>query len=228
MILGLDHLAIAVADPDAAISELASFLGLSPGVSGGRHPTWGTRNRLLWLGDTFVELVTVADTRLAERSWLGRATLEALAAGRTASICWAISTDDLDLDRSQMNANGASLGPPIAGERRRPDGRTVRWRLALPAEVTLERPFLIEHDLSAAEWTADDRAERAESPARVVSLELPVDGFEGFAATAGAIELGEQKVSAAGAARSVPTIVIAHNARSADAAELLGCRWVLV
>lgn len=226
MILGLDHLAIAVADPDAAISELASFLGLSPGVSGGRHPSWGTRNRLLWLGDTFVELVTIADTRLAERSWLGRATLEALAAGPTA-ICWAISTDDLDLERSQMNVYGASLGPPIAGERRRPDGRTVRWRLALPVEVSLERPFLIEHDLSAAEWTGDERAERAAGPARVVSLDLPVDGFEGFAAPAGAVELGEQRVSAAGAAASVPTIVIVHIARSANSAELLGARWVL-
>ena len=114
MILGLDHLAIAVADPDAAISELAAFLGVSPGVSGGRHPSWGTRNRLLWLGDTYVELCTVADPRLAERSWLGRPTLRALASG-DAAICWAIATDDLDLERAQMNADGANLGAAIPG-----------------------------------------------------------------------------------------------------------------
>src|SRR5215208_366795 len=138
MILGLDHLAIAVRDPDAAILELASSLGLSPGVSGGRHPSWGTRNRLLWLGDTLMELCTVADPRAAERSWLGRAIVHAPtpSPGRTGgtAICWAIATDDGDLDRNQMHADGAALGQPIAGERRRPDGGVVRWRLALAAE----------------------------------------------------------------------------------------------
>jgi Glyoxalase-like domain len=226
VILGLDHLAIAVLDPDAAISELAAFLGLPPGVSGGRHPTWGTRNRLLWLGDTYIELVTVADRRLAERSWLGRATLRALPAAPKA-IGWAISTDDLDLERAQMNADGASLAMPISGERRRPDGETVRWRLALPPEIDLERPFLIEHDVTAAEWTPDARATRAASPGRVLVIELPVDAIEGLPTSGVETTVGDQLVRAAGPAAGRPTVRIGGLDRGGVEAVLLGCRWLL-
>ena len=217
---------IAVGDPDAAISELASFLGVAPGVSGGRHATWGTRNRLLWFGDTYIELCTVTDARLAERSWLGLATLRALATA-DAAIGWAISTDNLDLDRAAMNASGASLGAPVAGERRRPDGRIVRWRLALPAHVDLARPFLIEHDLAAAEWTPEDRAARAAGPARVLGIELPVDAVEGLPTSTGEAKVGDQLVRVAGPATGRPTVRIDGLGRSGIEAVLLGCRWLL-
>ena len=226
MILGIDHLVIAVHDPDAAVSELAWLLGLPAGTSGGRHNAWGTRNRLLWLGDTFIELVTVFDHRLAERSWLGRATLAALP-DAPAAICWALSTDDIDLDRSAMNAAGARLAQATSGERRRPDGEIVRWRLALPAEVGLGRPFLIEHDGSAAEWTATDRAARAATPARVMGLALPVDAIEGLPDAADGIWLGEQVVGIGGPDANGPTVRIGGLDRDGARADALGCRWLL-
>jgi fermentation-respiration switch protein FrsA (DUF1100 family) len=226
VILGLDHLAIAVDDPDAAIAELAAFLRMPAGESGGRHAAWGTRNRLLWLGDTYVELVTVFDRRLAERSWLGRPTLRGLADGPT-PICWALSTDDLDLDRAEMNSAGATLGAAFAGERRRPDGQIVRWRLALPPEVDLARPFLIEHDTAAAEWTPENRAERAAAPARVLALSLPVDGVEGMPTPAGGTRAGNQSVTIAGSKAGLTTIVIGGLDRVGVEGQLLGCRWQL-
>jgi len=227
VILGIDHLAIAVSDPDDAIEELASILALPAGTSGGRHEAWGTRNRLLWLGDTFIELVTVFDATLAERSWLGRPTLRAQERGGAEAIGWAISTDDLDLDRAQMNANGAALGPATAGERRRQDGQVVRWRLALPGPIDLGHPFLIEHDPSAAEWTPEDRAARGRLPARLLSIELPVDEIAGVPAIGADQALGGQWVRAAGTAAGVTTIRIGGVARPEAEVNVLGCGWRL-
>ena len=226
MILGIDHLTIAVEDPDAAISELAASLGLASGISGGRHLSWGTRNRLLWLGDSFIELCTVFDPRLAERSWLGRATLRGLAGGPT-PICWAIATDDIDLERASMNAEGASLDTAVEAERRRPDGGVVRWRSAVPGEVGLDRPFLIEHDLSAAEWTPEDRADRARGAARLVDLQLPVERIEGLGPAGTEIEVGGQTVRAVGAEGGPVRVRVDGLGLGGATADILGCRWVL-
>ena len=225
MILGIDHLVIAVHDPDAAIAELASTLGIPAGTSGGRHQAWGTRNRLLWLGDTYIELVTVFDAKLAGRSWLGRPTLRAIEAGRPEPIAWAISTDDIDLDRFDMNAAGASLGPATTGERRRPDGQVARWRLALPPEVALAQPFLIEHVPASAEWTDEDRDLRALAPARLVAMEVPVDAIAGLSATDEWQSIGGQWVRAAGASNAGPAVRIGGLARGGAEAAVLGCHW---
>ena len=224
MILGIDHIAIAVTDPDAAVDELAELLGMPAGVSGGRHPAWGTRNRLLWLRDTYVELCTVDDRTLARGSWLGKPALAALPG--PAAICWALSSDRLETDRDDMNARGASLGATIPGERRRPDGRIVRWRLALPPDVALDRPFLIEHDTTAAEWSSADRAERAVRPEWLAALELPVGAVEGLAPDGDTVRFGNQAVRLAGRAADGPAIRIAGVARRA-AASMLGCTWLL-
>src|SRR2546425_8217492 len=69
MLLGIDHLAIAVADPDDAATRLERDLGLAA-TGGGRHDALGTLNRLVWLGDTYLELIGVFERALAERSWL--------------------------------------------------------------------------------------------------------------------------------------------------------------
>lgn len=223
MILGIDHIAIAGTDPDAAIEELAEFLGVPTGSSGGRHLAWGTRNRLLWLGDTYIELCMVDDPGLARGSWLGRPALAALPG--PAAICWALSSDDLDSDRQLMNDHGARLGPPTPGERRRPDDRVVRWRLSLPPDVALDRPFLIEHDSSAAEWTASDRAARAASAGRLTAIDLPVDAIEGFVPTGG-LQFGRQTVRLVGAAAGQPMIQVEGLRRDSEMS-LLGCRWRL-
>jgi hypothetical protein len=226
VILGLDHLVIAVDDPDAAVSELAAVIGVTPGVAGGRHAAWGTRNRLLWLGDAYIELLTVFDPRLAERSALARAALEALASG-PAAITWAIASDDIDLDRVELNAAGAALGAATPGERRRPDGQLVRWRVAMAQEPDLARPFLIEHDLFSAEWTSDDRLERAALPGRTVGLDLPLEAIEGLPrASGGGAQLGEHFVRATGVDSGLPIVRIGGLDRAVEA-DALGCRWIV-
>jgi hypothetical protein len=58
--LELDHVLIAVIDLDAAASAFAADHGLDS-VTGGRHPGWGTANRIVPLGETYLELVAVVD-----------------------------------------------------------------------------------------------------------------------------------------------------------------------
>lgn len=174
MRIGIDHLVIAVADPDAAALELETRLGL-PGGSGGRHDALGTLNRLVWLGDTYLELIGVFDAMLAAASWVGAPTLRALETGGGLAT-WAIASDDLDADLAALRAAGSDLAPPVDGERTRPDGRVVRWRLSAGPNLGPGRPpFLIEHDASGAEWTPADRAERAATTGRLTILELAVE-----------------------------------------------------
>jgi len=160
MLTAIDHLVIATGDPDAGAGLLERELGLRAS-GGGRHERLGTFNRLVWLGDSYLELVGVFDERLAAESWLGRPVATALRGGGGLAT-FALASDALAADVAELRGNGSRLADPTPGERLRPDGRTVRWQVSLPPDLGPDRtPFLIEHDASAAEWTPEDRAERA-------------------------------------------------------------------
>jgi hypothetical protein len=177
MIGGIDHVVIAVDDPDAVAARLEEALSLRAS-GGGRHERLGTYNRLVWLGDTYLELIGVFDRPLAETNWLGVPVLAALERGGGLAT-WAVAVDDLEA-HLRWTAPDVGLVAPIAGERRRPDGRVVRWRLSHPVSLSPMTPFLIEHDAASAEWTADERRERAAethpigAAVRLVSLEIAV------------------------------------------------------
>lgn len=177
MLTGIDHLVIASADPDAAAAELEATVGLRA-AGGGRHERLGTFNRLVWLGDTYLELIGVWDASLAAASWIGAPTLRALERGG-GFVSFALASDGLAADVERLRGHGSQLDGPMSGERTRPDGRTVRWSLAVPPGLGPDAPpFLIEHDPAAAEWTPAERAERAAerhplgAPARLETLEL--------------------------------------------------------
>lgn len=180
MLLGLDHIVVAVADPDDAAAELESSVGLAC-TGGGRHPLWGTFNRLAWLGDTYVELIGLFDRSLAPDGAVSRAVLEALDAGHPGLVAYAVASDGLDTDLARLRAAGSRLSDVEARSRTRPDGEVVRWLAAFPPALgPSEPPFVIEHELVGAEWGDQARAERAAlvhpsgRPARVTALELPV------------------------------------------------------
>jgi hypothetical protein len=158
MLLGIDHVALATDDPDATAAELERKLGLAAG-GGGRHEALGTFNRLIWLGDAYLELVGAFDRDLAASNWFGRPVVAALEAGGGLAT-WAIAVDDVD-EALRWGPPDGGLSGPIDGRRVRPDGRLVRWRLARPDPVGPTAPFVIEHDGDAAEWTPDERAARA-------------------------------------------------------------------
>lgn len=198
MLLGVDHLVIAVRDPDAAVAELGRDLGIAF-TGGGRHEAWGTFNRLAFLGDTYLELIGVFDPALAGAdagSAVARAALALLDAGMEGLATFALATGDIEGDVARLRAEGSSIGAPVDGSRTRPDGEVVRWRTAAAASVgPCEPPFLIEHEYAGAEWGDRARAARAafEHPTggrvRLARLEVPCAdaeaAAEAYAATVG-------------------------------------------
>ena len=251
MLTGIDHLVIAVADPDAAARELEAALGIHVDT-GGRHASLGTFNRLAWFGDTSLELIGVFDPALAAGSWIGAPTLKVLEGGG-GLVTWSIASDALDADRNRLRATGSDLADPISGERVRPDGRVVRWRLAGPPSLGALAPFLIEHDPAAAEWTPADRADRsrlrhpAGGPIRLEALELRVpDVSQALQRLLRAAGLRFRPSLAGGGARDAnigsqvirlrrgrglePLMATVHLAGPGlldRSAELLGCHWVV-
>ena len=136
--LELDHVVIAAADLEAAAVVLEERYGLRS-LEGGRHPGWGTANRIVPLGGAYLELVAVVDDQEAAGSAFGRW----VAASRPQPLKllgWAVRTDELDALAQRLDLD------VIAGSRTRPDGRVVRWRLAGAdrAAVHHELPFFIE------------------------------------------------------------------------------------
>jgi hypothetical protein len=136
--LRIDHVLVAVDDLAEADQKLRSTHGLSS-IEGGRHSGWGTANRVVPLGDAYLELVTVVDDSQASRTAFGRWVGEAR---RPCLLGWAARTSDLDTRTRRLNL------VPTKGERTRPDGQTVRWRTAgiEQAAETPCLPFFIEWD----------------------------------------------------------------------------------
>lgn len=136
--LRVDHVIYAVDDLEVASARLSEEHGLTS-APGGRHPGWGTANRIVPLGPDYLELVAVVDPAEAAASDFGSAALRALAVGG-GLMGWAVATDDLaDVARR--------LGLEVAnGSRERPDGLTLSWHLAGVSEAldTGALPFFIQ------------------------------------------------------------------------------------
>jgi hypothetical protein len=136
----IDHVVRAVRDLDEAGGRLLRDHGLGS-VRGGRHPAWGTANRIVPLGDAYLELVAVDDPAVARTTTFGRAIEERAADGdRWVAVC--LADDDLD-------ATAARLGLEVSsGGRTRPDGTELRWRNAgLHVDRDGWLPFFIAWDV---------------------------------------------------------------------------------
>lgn len=177
MVQAIDHLVIAVPDPETAAEELGAALGLAF-TGGGKHPGGGTYNRIAFLGDAYLELIGVDDRELAESNAIGAAAVRALDAGGGLAT-YALVDDEIETTVARLRADGSSIGPAERGSRSRPDGGEVAWWRAAFDELGPDRPpFLIRHQPTGPEWSAAARAERADyvhplgSPARLVRLDI--------------------------------------------------------
>jgi glyoxalase-like protein len=134
----IDHVLIAVVDLAAAAREMEEHYGLAS-IEGGRHPGWGTANRIVPLGETYLELVAVVDEAEARQSVFG----SWVASGTNISgrpIGWAVRTDDIE-------DVGRRLGLPVrAGSRLTPNGDRLEWRAVGMEEAAADGslPFFIE------------------------------------------------------------------------------------
>jgi len=247
VLLGIDHLVIAVHDVADAERELLAAVGLAC-TGGGRHEAMGTHNRLAFLGDTYLELIGVFDPDLVLSSTafaVGNASMELLASGREGLATFAIATDTLEDEVVRLRAAGSPIGPPVAGSRVRPDGEIVRWTTAFPPLGPGRPPFLIEHVYDGAEWGPDARAARGAfrhpegGRVRLVSIQLPVGTPSGvdaeYTTTLGitfgsrlAAQVGGQSIELRPGAPSAPPAVRLEGDPGTPPLDTmaLGIRWI--
>lgn len=134
----LDHVLVAVHDLVAAAREIEERHGLVS-IEGGSHPGWGTMNRIVPLGDAYLELVAVVDQDEAAQSpfgsWVAAATSTA-----ADLLGWAVRTGDLEQIARRLKLTVS------AGSRPGRNGQVVRWRLAGVEQAAVEPclPFFIE------------------------------------------------------------------------------------
>ena len=141
--LRVDHVVRAVLDLDREGERLLASFGLAS-VAGGVHPGWGTANRIVPLGATYLELIAVADPEAAAASVFGRAVAErASGGGGWLALC--LGDDDFEATARRLSLE---VRP---GARTLPDGRTIRWRGAGLEDPrrTPDLPFFIE-------WESND------------------------------------------------------------------------
>lgn len=129
---------IAVADLAAAAREMEERHGLAS-IEGGRHPGWGTANRIVPLGETYLELVAVVDEVEANQSVFGRW----VASGSTipsAPLGWAVRTPNVDDIARRLGLNVQ------AGSRVTASGTRLQWRSAGMEEAAADPslPFFID------------------------------------------------------------------------------------
>ena len=158
----------AVDDLPAAAQAMQERHGLSS-IEGGRHPGWGTANRIVPLGDAYLELVAVVDQAEAAQSLFG--TWVASRAGPLAGpFAWAVRTHRLDDVAHRL---GLTV---TANSRMDRSGRLLRWRLAGIEHAVKEPafPFFIEWQEGTPLPGSARRAD-AEGALAIASLRLSGD-----------------------------------------------------
>ncbi|MGZ8580002.1 MAG: VOC family protein [Actinomycetota bacterium] len=141
----IDHVVLAVSDLDRAGERLRREHGLAS-VPGGVHPRWGTGNRIVPLGDDYLELLAVVDLEIGRSTAPGRALLEMTSDGRDRWLSVCLLADDIE---SVAARTDLSVQP---GSRLTPDGSELRWRGAGFDDDAREPwlPFFIAWDVPSA------------------------------------------------------------------------------
>ena len=168
-VLHIDHVLIAVADLEAAAREFEVTYGLAS-LEGGRHPGWGTANRIVPLGESYLELVTVVDAADAAGNDFGRRVAAADAEAGYPMLGWVVRTQELDQVARRL---GLRIDP---GSRVTPSGDVLQWRSAGLDQPDDEPslPFFIEWSSGSAFPGHADIVHPAGSAA-ITRLELAAD-----------------------------------------------------
>ena len=162
----LDHVVLAVADLDEAGERLYETHGLAS-VFGGEHDGVGTANRIVPLGDTYIELMGITDPGSASKNVFGRTLLRFVEEGDRL-LAWAVSTDEIDNVAKWI---GGSVTPAA---RERPDGVVLRWRMTGVEGALADRslPFFIQWDCPLPDHPGRTFVEHAVPVEGITELEI--------------------------------------------------------
>jgi len=123
MATGIDHIVIVVRDL-AASSRDYTAAGFTV-VPGGEHSNGKSHNALVAFGDgTYFELIAFPDPRDTG----GNPWATALRDSGEGLVDFALRTDDLDAEVTNLQAAGIPVVGPVEGGRTRPDGQSLSWR----------------------------------------------------------------------------------------------------
>jgi Glyoxalase-like domain len=153
----LDHLVVAAATLEAGTDFVASRLGVRPG-GGGKHAFMGTHNRVLRLGDVYLEVIASDPDAVkpARPRWFGLDEFR----GAPRLIHWVARTDDLETAAARSLEPLGAITATARGE--------LRWRITIPDDGSLPGggviPTLIQWD------GAHPLTNLAESGCRLISL----------------------------------------------------------
>lgn len=169
MSAGIDHVIVGVSDLEGAAERLFEEHGLAS-VKGGRHPGWGTANRIVPLGRDYIELVGIVDDTEAMRNAFGTSVRAAADRG-SSLVAWCVAVDDAE---AVAERTGLSL---TKGSRIRPDGVTLRWRLVGQETALSEpwRPFFIEWQTPEHAHPGRDHAPHRVEPEGISWIEVAGD-----------------------------------------------------
>src|SRR3954447_25588405 len=123
----LDHVIYGTADLETATARIEAELGL-PVLPGGHHVVQGSHNKIVPLGDGYLELMAIDDPQEAATSPFGQVLLEVLAVERL--VGYAVLVDD-------VHAVAERLGTPVLEVRRETLGASVTG-----VQEALRDPFL--------------------------------------------------------------------------------------
>ncbi len=151
MSFAVDHLVVCVSDLTHNPYPLVS-------LPGGRHVGHGTENRIIPLGEAYIELVAVVDDEEAASSSFGR---------------WVQAHSGTeDVDALCLRASDIDQRDPVFMSRLRPDGVELSWKLSGLEEALAEHlPFFIgwdDMDLHPSRSTVN-------GPARIESVTFTGD-----------------------------------------------------
>jgi len=129
--LRIDHAVINTDDLDRTIAEWrARGFTVEPG---GTHPRGSVNALILFADGAYIEIIAFPVPQPDFFWW------RVLQADGPGPIDLALLPEDLDKVLLQANAAGLGYEPPQDGGRKRPDGETLIWRTARPAQTDL--PF---------------------------------------------------------------------------------------
>jgi catechol 2,3-dioxygenase-like lactoylglutathione lyase family enzyme len=149
MLTALDHIIIGVNNLEQAARTFSEKLGLTVS-GGGNHPEGGTANRIIVIGDTYIELIAIRNPAEAQESMVER-----LAKG-DGYLNFVLASDDIQADSAVMKQRGITIIGPREGKLTSADGRTRGWMrtdVERP-DLTQHYPFLIQHDSTGEERRA--------------------------------------------------------------------------
>ncbi|GLB60714.1 VOC family protein [Cytobacillus sp. NCCP-133] len=126
-------------------------------LMGGSHENWGTYNSLLYIGQSYLEFLSIEDHKVARQSDnpLIRQLIQDLQNGEgIGQICF--RTNHITQLKEELECRGCDTYPLFHGSRKREDGSMIKWKmLFIKMNPYYKYPFFID-------WGVQDEIRFAE------------------------------------------------------------------